>query len=170
MSKNHTFYDTVVKSPQWKAWYEEIMRRHSINADGGKWEDNKTFDIDESQECGWLGDEHFQEFIKFCCATQQAQMREEINKERYDNLQHYHDTGKEAGRQEGIAQMREEIANKYSLANPDKFELRDFNTSITYKGEETFDILDGFNEVEDGDWYTIITYKPKLESENKRGE
>jgi len=139
MSKNHTFYDTVVKSPQWKAWYEEIMRRHSINADGGKWEDNKTFDIDESQECGWLGDEHFQEFIKFCCATQQAQ-------------------------------MREEIANKYGLANPDKFEVRDFNTSITYKGEETFDILDGFNEVEDGDWYTIITYKPKLESENKRGE
>lgn len=77
MSKNPTFYDTMVSSPQWKAWYEEIMRRHLINEKGGEWKDNKTFDIDESQECGWLGDEHFQEFIKFCCATQQAQMGEE---------------------------------------------------------------------------------------------
>jgi hypothetical protein len=74
-----TFYDTMVSSPQWKLWYEEIMRRHLINEKGGEWKDNKTFDIDESQECGWLGDEHFQEFIKFCCSTQQAQMREEIH-------------------------------------------------------------------------------------------
>jgi len=81
MSKNPTFYDTMVSSPQWKAWYKEIMRRHLINEKDGEWKDNKTFDIDESQECGWLGDEHFQEFLKFCCSTQQAQMREEIEQE-----------------------------------------------------------------------------------------
>lgn len=68
--------------------------------------------------------------------------------------------------QEALAKQKEEIANKYGLANMDKFDVRDFNTSITYRGEDIFDDLSGFNEVEDGDWYTIITYKPKVIKES----
>jgi len=112
MSKNPTFYDTVVSSPQWKLWYEEIMRRHLINEKGGKWEDNKTFDIDESQECGWLGDEHFQEFIKFCCATQQAQMRDKIKKILKDYNDDVISPQEIANRLERLISLLEDISDK----------------------------------------------------------
>jgi len=67
MSKNPTFYDTMVSSPQWKLWYEEMMRRFIENYKLNE-QKNRTFDIDESQECGWLGEDHFQEFLKFVSA------------------------------------------------------------------------------------------------------
>ena len=54
-----TFWNTVKSSPQWGAWYQEQMRRFRTKTTKG------VFDIDESQECGIISPEHFQEFIKF---------------------------------------------------------------------------------------------------------
>ena len=57
------FYDTIVASPEWKAWYKEMMSRIR--------EANKTmnykgcYDIDESQECGVISKGHWSEFVKF---------------------------------------------------------------------------------------------------------
>ena len=58
-----SFWKTVVESPQWKEWYKEQHKRFKIFTTTGK--ELPVFDIDESQECGWLGALHFQEFIKF---------------------------------------------------------------------------------------------------------
>lgn len=45
-----SFWKTVIESPQWKEW----ARRPSTNA---------NFDIAEVEECGWISQAHFQEFI-----------------------------------------------------------------------------------------------------------
>ena len=46
---NPTYHQTVVASPQWKAW-EKVAHEHG-------------FDWHESVECGWLSPEHFQAFL-----------------------------------------------------------------------------------------------------------
>ena len=63
-----SFYATVVSSPQWKLWYEEQMKRMN----GGRIVKKKFYgkggqvwDIDESQECDLISQNHFQDFIKF---------------------------------------------------------------------------------------------------------
>ena len=55
-----SFWKTVVESPQWEAWYKEQGRRFSQ-----KNRKHGVFDIDEVQECGWISQAHFQEFLKF---------------------------------------------------------------------------------------------------------
>ena len=60
---NDSFYSTVVASPEWKAWYKEMMKRmkkasKTMNYKG-------CYDIDESQECGVISKGHWAEFIKF---------------------------------------------------------------------------------------------------------
>ena len=47
-----TFYTTVVRSPQWEAWYD-----HQVKA--------MEWDVAESQETGWISPEHFQAFMRF---------------------------------------------------------------------------------------------------------
>jgi hypothetical protein len=59
-----SFWKTVTSSPQWQAWYKEQSRRLSELRRNPKAK-VAVFDIDESQECGWLGELHFQEFLKF---------------------------------------------------------------------------------------------------------
>ena len=54
---NPTFYDTVVHSKEWKAW-EEYLHQEAM-------QDRLHFDIDESIECGWLSENHWNAFIKF---------------------------------------------------------------------------------------------------------
>jgi hypothetical protein len=54
-----SFWETVTKSPQWKLWQEEQRKRFATEIKYGVW------DIDECQECGWISQEHFQDFIKF---------------------------------------------------------------------------------------------------------
>lgn len=51
---NPTYYETVVHSPQFKAWvkYNESLPQ-------------PLFDTPESIECGWLSPEHFEFFLSF---------------------------------------------------------------------------------------------------------
>ena len=53
-----SFWNTVVRSPQWKLWEKVAYSR--------------GFDIDESQECNWLSPEHFQAFLEFCLEKDKA--------------------------------------------------------------------------------------------------
>ena len=54
-----SFWKTVVQSPQWLAWEkEQRIRQGKKNLKG-------CFDYDECRECGWISQDHFQEFIKF---------------------------------------------------------------------------------------------------------
>lgn len=71
--QHSSFWKTVVTSPQWRDWENEVARRsieHSKNNDEvytGCW------DVDECRECGWISQEHFQDFMKFTLtATVQA--------------------------------------------------------------------------------------------------
>ena len=59
---NPTYHQTVVASPQWKAW-EKVAHEHG-------------FDWHESVECGWLSPEHFQAFL--------AYQREEVARKSFD--------------------------------------------------------------------------------------
>lgn len=62
--KFQSFWETVTKSPQWKAWELEVYRRfREFSRDGEFLE--QVYDVDECRECGWISDEHFQEFMKF---------------------------------------------------------------------------------------------------------
>ena len=59
-----TFYRTVIESPQWKLWEQEQAKRlRFINAGGPI---RGIYDMPEVVECGWISQEHFQEFLKFC--------------------------------------------------------------------------------------------------------
>lgn len=48
----NSFWKTVISSPQWQAWAKK-------NRKAMRW------DTDECEECGWISEEHFQEFISF---------------------------------------------------------------------------------------------------------
>lgn len=48
----NSFWKTVITSPQWQAWAKK-------NRKETRW------DIDECEECGWISEEHFQEFLQF---------------------------------------------------------------------------------------------------------
>ena len=66
--KHPTFYGTIMKSPQWKAWYGEQMKRFresTVNEKTKKMEGEPVFDMDECVGIGAIGDEHMQEFFKF---------------------------------------------------------------------------------------------------------
>ena len=61
-----TFYETITSSPQWKAWeIEQARRLHKVVIKRPKIAKG-VYDMPEVMECGWLGAEHFQDFIKFC--------------------------------------------------------------------------------------------------------
>ena len=67
MKENHSFYNTIVNSPEWSAWYEEQGKRMRA----GKIFKNKfvsyapVFDIDESSECDLLSENHWNAFVNF---------------------------------------------------------------------------------------------------------
>lgn len=52
MKKNPSIYDTLIHSPEWKAWYKYAGENH-------------LFDVDETQECDWMSPEHFKAFVEF---------------------------------------------------------------------------------------------------------
>lgn len=54
-----SFWKTVVSSPAWAAWREEVYRRMSEEDYRG------AFDIDECQECNWISAAHFEAFLDF---------------------------------------------------------------------------------------------------------
>ena len=47
-----TITGAVLRSPQWKEWYTYNQK-------------NPKFDVDETQDTGWMSSEHFEAFIKF---------------------------------------------------------------------------------------------------------
>ena len=55
-----SFWKTVIESPQWKQWQREQHRR----LDEGKIKDG-VYDMSEVEECGWISQKHFQDFINF---------------------------------------------------------------------------------------------------------
>ena len=59
-----TFWKTVVESPQWLAWENEVARRFHVmvteNVDV-----LGVFDVDECRECGYISPKHFQDFLRF---------------------------------------------------------------------------------------------------------
>ena len=60
-----SFWRTVILSPQWHKWREELekrMKRGKIVK--GKFSEN-IYDLCEVEESGILGEKHFQEFLKF---------------------------------------------------------------------------------------------------------
>jgi hypothetical protein len=50
--QNPTFYQTIVRSPQWQAWVK-------------KNEKDPQFDVHESVETGWLSEKHWQAFLEW---------------------------------------------------------------------------------------------------------
>jgi hypothetical protein len=55
---HNSFWKTVIESPEWKAWERELARRFKADLPD-------VWDIDESQECGWLSAGHFASFLAF---------------------------------------------------------------------------------------------------------
>lgn len=61
--KHPSFWKTIVESKQWQAWSEEQSRRMTTHKPDAR--DGALFDTDESRECNWFSQGHFQEFLKF---------------------------------------------------------------------------------------------------------
>jgi len=61
--RNPTFYQTVIESLQWKLWEREQARRFNEGPSGKTWE--KVYDMAECMECGWISQNHFQDFLDF---------------------------------------------------------------------------------------------------------
>ena len=62
---HNSFWATVIESPQWLKWREELnkrMKRGKIVK--GKFSEN-VYDLSEVEELGFLGEKHFQDFLKF---------------------------------------------------------------------------------------------------------
>jgi len=58
-----SFWRTIATSPEWQAWYKEQQKRFHKLSEGKNVKE--IYDINESQECGWLGKEHWASFVKF---------------------------------------------------------------------------------------------------------
>lgn len=47
-----SFWKTIVQSKEWGKWYKHASKNH-------------LFDVDESQECGWMSLNHWNSFLEF---------------------------------------------------------------------------------------------------------
>jgi len=66
-----SFWKTITQSKIWEKWYKEQMKRME-NCKCFDSVDRCTctiFDIDESQECGNLSENHWEAFMDFCKKT-----------------------------------------------------------------------------------------------------
>ena len=68
-----SFWKTVVTSPQWKAWCKEVSRRMHEHTVKGHEKYTGCWDVDECACCGWISQEHFQDFMKFSADQTKAQ-------------------------------------------------------------------------------------------------
>lgn len=59
-----SFWKTIIESPQWKKWEKEQSRRWDLLA-GNKKVRKGVYDMPEVEECGWLGEKHWQDFVRF---------------------------------------------------------------------------------------------------------
>jgi hypothetical protein len=51
--RHQTIAGALLRSPQWRAWYEHAS-------------ENMLYDVDETQTIDAMSDGHFQAFMKFC--------------------------------------------------------------------------------------------------------
>lgn len=58
-----SFYETVTRSRQWKAWKFEQSKRYSKAQKTKNWVG--IYDMPEVEECGWISQDHFQDFLSF---------------------------------------------------------------------------------------------------------
>ncbi len=63
--ENDTFYRTIINSSQWKEWEIEQTRRFAICQKEKRKVWNGVYDMPECVECGWISQDHFQDFLKF---------------------------------------------------------------------------------------------------------
>ena len=63
-STHPSFWKTVVTSFQWAAWQKEQARRFSLLNIHQACNDG-VYDMSEVEECGYISQEHFQEFLSF---------------------------------------------------------------------------------------------------------
>jgi hypothetical protein len=56
--ENPTIEHTFLSSKEWRAWYNEVYRRMKKGL-------KDVWDVDETQECGWMSEGHWKSFIKF---------------------------------------------------------------------------------------------------------
>jgi hypothetical protein len=71
--KHPTYNRTIMDSPQWKEW-EGVAH-------------TKGFDFHESQETGWLSQEHFQAFLQFVGDMRERTTKKEISTTEYQALE-----------------------------------------------------------------------------------
>lgn len=62
--ENQSVYQALMRSPQWKAWYEHAEKNH-------------LFDVAETAECDWMSDKHFQAFIEHTIHQERLKWRME---------------------------------------------------------------------------------------------
>ena len=72
-----SFWKTVVTSPQWKLWEKEMHKR--LCSDGRP----ECFDVDESRECGWISQKHFQAFLNFLLESEEKKRASSISGNAY---------------------------------------------------------------------------------------
>ena len=58
-----SFWKTVIESPQWKLWQKEQRKRFGEFTKGNR--NVKAYDMLEVEECGFISQDHFQNFLKF---------------------------------------------------------------------------------------------------------
>ena len=60
-----SFWQTVITSPQWTLWKKEQEKRfHFLNLHKPRVSIG-VYDMSEVEECGWISQKHFQDFLKF---------------------------------------------------------------------------------------------------------
>jgi hypothetical protein len=61
----NSFWKTVLESPQWNRWQKEQARRLSLMVKDKLPKTETVYDMPEVEECGWISQKHFQDFLKF---------------------------------------------------------------------------------------------------------
>jgi len=62
---NDTFHQTIIRSPEWSAWKEEVRKRLEKHVENNSKVFTGVWDVEESEECGWISAGHFKDFIRF---------------------------------------------------------------------------------------------------------
>ena len=62
---NDSFHQTVIRSPEWQAWKDEVRKRLGKHVENNSKIFIGVWDTSESEECDLISKEHFADFIKF---------------------------------------------------------------------------------------------------------
>ena len=69
-----SWWQAIVRTPEWEAWYKYQQ---------GK---NQMYDTDESQECGWMGENHAKDFLRFVRLKYKTKGKDKMGEEFTDFL------------------------------------------------------------------------------------